>query len=201
MPSDKPNRYPFDRVVRAKKAKGESIATRRPKTEGKVGVGRTRERLEWQARHLKNVTNVYEKALASAAMYEQEVKKSEATAAAIRKSLKGANRGDGMVQEAAMRRMIKDSLNSAKTVRGYQKQMKTRAKKAKAEMTKLKQSIAKNTAKLNAKLASKPAVTRTAKPSENTNTGMKNSKGRTIYKSKSGATFILVDGKKRYVKK
>jgi hypothetical protein len=182
--------YPFEKAVRG--ATNDEYERRRAKTEGKSGIGRTRERLNWQKRHMKHAGDVHKGALAAANKYGKESRDAEAAVAMIRTRVNKAS----PAQKEAMKKSLENAMKKAKVAANTHRLWKKRVQKAESEMQKLRQSIAKNTAKLNAKLAARPA-----KAATHVNTGRKNSKGRVIHKSQSGALFVIVDGKKRYLKK
>jgi cbb3-type cytochrome oxidase cytochrome c subunit len=144
--------YPFEKAVRNTKGPERSaIQTRRAKTTGQAGIMRTRERLNWQKRHLEQARKTHKQSMAASGKYYLEKRKAEQNLNAIRNRISKAS----PAQKEAMKKALQNAAKSAKASANAHKLWKKRVEKATEEIRRVQQSIEKNTRKLNAKLAAK----------------------------------------------
>lgn len=149
--------FPFEKAVRNTKGPERSaIQTRRAKTEGKSGIMRTRERLNWQKRHLEQARKTHKQSMAAAQKYFAEKRKAEQNLNAIRTRISKAS----PAQKEALKKSLQNAAKAAKASANAHKLWKKRVGKATEEIARVQQSIEKNTRKLNQKIQM-----RAAKPS------------------------------------
>ena len=150
--------FPFEKAVRNTKGPERSaIQTRRAKTTGQEGIMRTRERLNWQKRHLEQARKTHKQSMAAAQKYFAEKRKAEQNLDAIRARISKAS----PAQKEALKKSLQNAARAAKASSNAHKLWKKRVGKATEEIARVQQSIEKNTRKLNTKLAaraSKPAA-------------------------------------------
>ena len=149
--------FPFEKAVRNTKGPERSaLETRRAKTEGKSGIMRTRERLDWQKKHLAQARKTHQQSKEAAGRYYQEKYKAEQNLKAIRRRIESAT----PAQKEALKKSVQNAMKTFKASSNAHKLWKKRVGKATEEIARVQQSIAKNTMKLNAKLASKASKAR-----------------------------------------
>jgi len=189
--------YPFSAAVRG--SKNTEYDKRMSKTKGKTGIGRTRERLNWQKRHHAEAKTMHDKTVDALQKRGRELNVAESRLAKAQNAVRAAS----PARKAALQKNLNAAMKDAKSARNEYSIWKKRLYKRELEMKRLEKSMAKNTAKLNAKLAAKPAAkaSTTEGKTPDANTGNKNAKGRTIYKTKRGAQYVMQNGKKIYIKK
>jgi cbb3-type cytochrome oxidase cytochrome c subunit len=148
--------YPFEKAVRSTKGPERSaLETRRAKTTGQTGIMRTRERLNWQRKHLDQARKTHKQSMDAAGKYFLEKRKAEQNLNAIRNRIKSAS----PAQKEAMKKALSNAVKKAKASSNAHKIWKKRVGKAAEEIKKVQQSIEKNTRKLNAKLSAKASKT------------------------------------------
>ena len=148
--------FPFEKAVRNTKGPERSaLETRRAKTTGQAGIMRTRERLNWQRKHLDKARKTHQQSMAAAGKYFLEKRKAEQTLNAIRNRVKSAS----PAQKEAMKKALQNAANKAKASANAHKTWKKRVEKATEEIRRVQQSIEKNTRKLNTKLAARASKT------------------------------------------
>ena len=145
--------FPFEKAVREERSTG--IKTRRAKTSGQTGIGRTRERLNWQRKHLEQARKTHKQSMMASGKYYQEKRKAEQNLNAIRSRVKSAS----PAQKEAMKKALQNAANKAKASTNAHKLWKKRVEKSAEEIRRIQQSIEKNTRKLNAKLSARASKT------------------------------------------
>ncbi|AGE50293.1 hypothetical protein ATCVCanal1_739L [Acanthocystis turfacea Chlorella virus Canal-1] len=148
--------FPFEKAVRNTKGPERSeIQTRRAKTSGQTGIGRSRERLNWQKRHLDKARKTHQQSMAAAGKYFLEKRKAEQNLNAIRTRISKAS----PAQKEALKKSLQNAAKTAKASANAHKLWKKRVAKATEEIARVQQSIEKNTRKLNTKLAARASKT------------------------------------------
>ncbi|AGE59897.1 hypothetical protein ATCVTN60342_858L [Acanthocystis turfacea Chlorella virus TN603.4.2] len=145
--------FPFEKAVREERSSG--IKTRRAKTTGQTGIGRTRERLNWQKRHLEQARKTHKQSMAASSRYYQEKRKAEQNLNAISNRYRKAS----PAQKEALKKSLQNAAKHAKASANAHKLWKKRVEKATEEIRRVQQSIEKNTRKLNSKLAARASKT------------------------------------------
>lgn len=144
--------FPFEKAVRNTKGPERSaIQTRRAKTSGQTGIGRSRERLNWQKRHLEQTRKAHKQSMMASGKYYQEKRKAEQNLNAIRSRYSKAS----PAQKEALKKSLQNAAKATKASANAHKLWKKRVEKATEEIRRIQQSINKNTRKLNAKLAAR----------------------------------------------
>lgn len=138
--------YPFEAAV-----KGASPSTynkKVAKTAGKTGIMRTRERLNWQKKHLAQAEQQMEMAVAAMRRYAKEAKEHDAMLNQLKRKLNSAT----PAEKEALRKKIANVRTRVANADKSAKIFKKRALKHDAEAAKLRTHIHENTLKLGAKL-------------------------------------------------
>ena len=146
--------YPFEPAY-----KGVSPSlynARKAKTAGQTGIMRTKERLDWQKKHLEQARRQKQQAMNAAKRYWKEHEDHGARVNSIKRKIASAT----PAEKTRLKQNLKSAISNMANSKRYAAVFRKRGGKYAEEIKKLSDHIHKNTMKLNAKVSAKAAKQR-----------------------------------------